>query len=184
MRRRYKDTFVHRILPAVRTHAYMTFRGLNPEAREEAVAEAMASAYVAYLSLVRRGRAHLAFASTMARFAVNFVRNGRHVGGKDNCKELLNRPVERLDRFNHVEDEWMEVLVEDRTATPAEIAANRMDFMAWFNSLKRRDRRIAKALACGGTTCEVAKRFGISAGRVSQKRREFMDSWYSFVGIN
>jgi hypothetical protein len=39
-------------------------------------------------------------------------------------------------------------------------------------------------LAIGNTTGEVAKRFDVSAGRVSQLRRELAESWKAFQGEN
>jgi hypothetical protein len=38
-------------------------------------------------------------------------------------------------------------------------------------------RAIAKDLAFGLTTKEVAKKYGLSAGRISQLRRALADSW-------
>ncbi len=37
-------------------------------------------------------------------------------------------------------------------------------------------------LMAGERTLDVANRFGLSAGRVSQKRREFHDDWRRFHG--
>jgi hypothetical protein len=51
-----------------------------------------------------------------------------------------------------------------------------------LNSLRRRDRRIAETLALGNRTTDVAKRFKVCAGRVSQIRRELAESWRVFVG--
>ena len=47
--------------------------------------------------------------------------------------------------------------------------------------MSKRKRRIAKALGNGERTKEVAKRFGVSAGRISQVRRELMAAWDAFV---
>ena len=62
------------------------------------------------------------------------------------------------------------LLVEDRKAGPAETAAARMDLAAWFGTLTKRNRKIAKALALGEPTAAAAKKFGISPGRISQLR--------------
>ena len=58
----------------------------------------------------------------------------------------------------------------------------RLDFAAWLGSLKRRDRRIAETLALGNRTSEVAKKFKVSEGHVSQIGRELAQSWRRFVG--
>src|SRR5687768_271034 len=61
-------------------------------------------------------------------------------------------------------DELRNVLVESRHAGPAETAAARLDVAACFKSLPRQRRRIARVLALGESTAEVAKRFNLSAG--------------------
>ena len=69
---------------------------------------------------------------------------------------------------------WQEVLVEDRRASgPAEIAACRIDSSAWLASLPDRNRDIAEQLlATSESTTAAARQFGLTAGRVSQLRRE------------
>jgi hypothetical protein len=39
-------------------------------------------------------------------------------------------------------------------------------------------------LAVGGTTTEVARRFRLSAGRISQKGRQLWNDWAQFQGEN
>jgi hypothetical protein len=58
----------------------------------------------------------------------------------------------------------------------------RMDFAAWLETLSSGNRRLAETLANGETTGFVARSFKISAGRVSQLRRDLCDSWHRFVG--
>jgi transposase-like protein len=48
--------------------------------------------------------------------------------------------------------------------------------------LSAKKRRVAEALAQGDSTNDVADEFGVSAGRVSQLRREFAESWQEFHG--
>jgi len=54
--------------------------------------------------------------------------------------------------------------------------------LAMLDSLSSRDRRIAEELATGETTGAVAFKFRVSAGRVSQLRRELKQSWDEFHG--
>ena len=89
----------------------------------------------------------------------------------------------RLDKFDDEENAWQEAVVEDTRTTPVpDIVAFRVDFSDWLKSLRRRDRRIAESLALGNRTGDVAKRFKVSAGRVSQLRRELAESLRAFVG--
>jgi DNA-binding NarL/FixJ family response regulator len=77
---------------------------------------------------------------------------------------------------------WNQQLVEDRQAGPAEIAAARIDVAAWLGSLSKRHRRIAKALALGTSTSEVARQFGLCPARISQLRSWFRRHWEEFQG--
>jgi hypothetical protein len=73
-------------------------------------------------------------------------------------------------------------VVEDPHTPVFDQVCFRVDFPAWLDRLSRRNRRIAEYLALGNPTCAVAKRFHISAGRISQLRREFYNSWQNFCG--
>jgi hypothetical protein len=154
------------------------------------VQNCIANAMIAYARLHQLGKVHLAFPSVLARYAVAQTRDFRVVGGHLAIKDVLspycqakkNVSVERLDKFDEQEQTWCEAIVEDRTAGPAETARVRIDFAAWLSTLKRRDRRVSEALALGNHTSDVAKRYKISAGRISQLRRELAESWRRFVG--
>ena len=75
----------------------------------------------------------------------------------------------------------IEAVVEDhRTPVPDQVAF-RCDFPSWLHSLPVRNRRIARALSVGHTTGEVAKRFNVSPGRISQLRQEFQRAWEEFT---
>ena len=45
-----------------------------------------------------------------------------------------------------------------------------------------RDRRVVDELMAGGRTKDVSQKFGMSPGRVSQLRRDFMEDWTRFTG--
>jgi hypothetical protein len=178
------------MLPAIETHAKVAFRNLDPEAREEAVQEVIANATVAYARLVELGKADVAYPTALARFAVAQVKDGRRVGNRLNIRDVTSPyaqmrkgiTVERLDHYDKRTGEWQEILVEDRHATPADVAATRIDFAAWLKSLPRRHRQIAKTLATRETTGRVARMFRVSNARISQMRRQFHDSWREFQG--
>jgi hypothetical protein len=90
--------------------------------------------------------------------------------------------VERLDHFSDENGCWKEVLVDDRRATPAAVAATRLDFTEWLRRLTARLRKIALALAAGETTSAAAKMFGVSPARISQIRDLLRRSWEEFQG--
>ena len=124
-----------------------------------------------------------------ARYAIARVHGGRSVGSRLNvrdvastwCRRRKDVQVESLDRAEPGSG-LRAHLIEDRRAGPAEIAAARLDVAAWFRTLPRRDRRIAKALAAGETTSATAMLFNMSAARVSQLRHELRQSWRIFQG--
>ena len=178
------------MMPTIKTHAKIAFRHLDPEAREEAIQEVICNACRAYARLIELNKTDLAYPSVLARFGVAQTREGRRVGGKRNNRDVSSEYcqwqkgliVERLDKFDKEEDAWQEVLVEDKNAGPAEVAATRIDFTTWLRVLPRRLRKIATFLASGETTTAAAKRFRISQGRVSQIRRELSLAWQRFQG--
>jgi DNA-binding NarL/FixJ family response regulator len=148
----------------------------------------MGNCCVAFVRLIDRGLEEMIYATPLAQYAIRQVRDGRRVGRRLNKNDVSSSyaqrargfKVENLDVYDRQEDEWKEVLVEDRHAGPAETAASRIDFADWLRSLPRRQRRVAETLATGETTKMAARRFRVSPGRISQIRRELMDDWEQF----
>ncbi|REK28166.1 MAG: hypothetical protein DWQ41_06230 [Planctomycetota bacterium] len=178
------------MLPAIERGISHRLRPLNRQAREELTADAVALAYEMFVALVRRGKADRAYATPLATYACRQALAGRHLGSSLNvrdvtssyCQQRKGVRLQRLDRFDADDGTWQEILVEDRTANPADIAAMRIDFQDWLASLSRRKRRIAETLAAGERTSRVARLFRVSAGRISQLRQELCDSWAEFQG--
>lgn len=180
------DRFLE-LLPQIKRQASRAFRNHQPTEREELVQEVIANAYVAFTRLVELGKQELAYATPLAMYAVRHVRSGRRVGTRVNKRDVLspaNRcvTVEPLQRFDHGDGEWQEILVEDRHTGPAETAAARLDVANWYRKLPMTKQRVARVLASGESTQETAKQFGVSSGRVSQLRRELQSSWQELQG--
>jgi len=181
--------FLTHVMPAVETVARRRFRSLPPSEREEATAEAVAGAVVVFVRLIRRGKDPATFARRLATFAVLRVLSGRLTGSADTSTDAMSRlarqrrgfTVESIDSgTNRNRTGWQELLAENETCTPADLAASRLDFAEWLGRMHVRRRQIAEALAVGYRTEEVAELFRISSGRVSQLRRAFEDSWREF----
>jgi len=187
--RRWNDKFLQ-LLPAIREQAEYAFRRVPVDAREELVQETIATAYNLFVSLCRRGKTALVYATPLAKFAIRHVREGRRIGSRCNSRDITSPcscaakriTIERLDRFNRRRGQWREVLVENRTAGPAETATARIDWSDWLRSLSRRQRAIACTLAGGETTGVAARKFKISQARISQLRTWFRDNWNQFHG--
>lgn len=176
------------MLPRIENHARFHFRGLKGEAQDEAVQEVVCHACQAYSQLVTQDRAEVATWSSLAKFAMKRYRAGRRVGGSLNvndicsvhCHRQKGVQVQSLRQWDSQGQEWTEILVEDKKSTPAEIAAARVDYPSFLATLSPRDRRITQRLATGESTGEVANRFGISPGRISQLRKELKRAWDEF----
>ncbi len=178
------------MLPKIRQHASVAFRHMRPEAREEAVQEVISNCVKAFVRLVQLKKVDLAYPTVLARFGVAQVRDGRKVGGKLNVHDVSSDyaqrekgfHLERLDQYDNEDDSWIEVLVEDKSAGPADVASIRIDFTHWLTSLSPRTRRIAKILATGERTSVIAQKFDLSPGRISQVRKELAQSWRLYQG--
>src|SRR5664279_5096951 len=109
------------MLPAIVTHARISFRRLNPEARQDAVQEVVCNACRAVARLAELGKLDLAYPTVLARYAVAQVRDGRRVGCKLNVRDVSSQycqrkkgvVVERLDHFDKEENTWSEAVVQD-----------------------------------------------------------------------
>jgi hypothetical protein len=176
------------MLPQIQRQARLAFRDYGAEARQEMTQEVVASAFCMFVRLVQRCNEAAAYPTPLAQFAIRRVRSGRCIGSPMNVNDVLSThcclaqglTIERLDQRQS--DSWDQQLVESRHAGPAETAAARIDVAAWLRTLSRRDRRIAQALASGERTCVVARRFGLSTGRISQLRAWFRAAWDRFQG--
>ncbi len=186
LERHHQEQFV-KMLPQIRSQARRAFRRLRRELQEDLIQEVIANSFCAYVSLVRRGRANRAYTTSLANFAIRQAIAGRRVGSSSRVHDVTS-PFARAARgilVERLEDEqggWRAALVEDRRATPADIAAARIDVAAWFRALHDSHRRIAGALAIGNTTSDVARQFGLSTARVSQMRGLLKASWERFQG--
>ena len=178
------------MLPAIREVALKVFSGLDPDAREEAAAEVVAYAVVAFKALWDQGKPELAYPTVLAMYGAKRVKIGRKVGCKLNVRDVSSEycqlqkglTVERLDRYDKYEGAWIEAVVEDHHTPVVDQVWFRIDFPDWLSLFPDRDRRIAEALAAGSRTGEVAREFEVSAGRISQMRKRFAESWSVFHG--
>jgi hypothetical protein len=195
----WQEQFLIHILPVVEDLARFQFRGLPGSEQEESTAEAVTSALISFVRLIRRGRDPRKFATRLAQIALLRVQAGRLAGTPDRSEDVLSRLARQQRGFivrsleagesNEAATgltcrEWRNQVLEDRRSTPAEIAILRLDFTAWLGRMKYRRRQIALKLAAGYRTEEVARQFRLSPGRISQLRREFEASWEEFQRDN
>src|SRR5262245_31487279 len=155
-----------------------------------------------FLRLIAQGKDPVEFPGALADFAARAVKAGRRLCGKNGGKDVMNPlarqrhgfVVERLpsstcrsheDRYanphgQQAQDSFEERL-RDNVQTPVpEQVVFRLDFPLWVGSRSERDRRIIDDLLLGERTLDVADRYGLSPGRISQLRREFQADWERF----
>ena len=140
------------MLPAITAHAQRAFRNLPGPDREEAVQAVVAYAFMAYARLVDLQKPELGYPTPLARFGVRQHRAGRLIGCRVNCRDVGSTRCGLLGCVVESLDDWKEAICDARHATPAEIAALRIDLSDWLRTLSPRDQRLAMALARGEQT--------------------------------
>jgi hypothetical protein len=178
------------MLPEIEHKLRLAFCRLDPEACEDAIEEGIVHSLLTYSRLHERGRADVVTPSSLAWYSSRQVKRGRPAGNRMNGREVLSRyaqlgkgfQVERLHAYSVKREEWIDTIVEDKRAPVPDQVAAKIDVGAWFATLSRRMKQIAKDLAFGFSTSEVARKHGVTAGRISQLRRMLEESWAAFQG--
>ena len=80
------------------------------------------------------------------------------------------------------EEAFADALTDNDVAPVPDQVAFRQDFPRWRRCRSHRDRQIIRELMVGERTLDVARKYGLSAARISQKRREFQEDWLAFCG--
>ncbi len=144
-----------------------------------------------FVSLVQQNKVDKAAASPLASYACRHVKDGRRCGASLNIRDIdshycqQRKNVHKTSWYQRESEtgDWRELVVEDRRSNPADIAVTWIDFRNWLESLSRLKRQVAETLASGESTQAVAKHFQVTAGRISQLRRELLESWNAFQGV-
>ena len=191
------------ILPRIRTHARINFRHVAcAETKADLVSETVALTWKWFVRLAHRGKDATQYPSVLATYAAHAVNCGRRVTRMDSAKDVMSPRAQRRHGFaveflppstrtsydsihtpptgQRSRDEWEERLTDNTVTPPDEQAMFRIDFADWLQSMTARERRIVKAMACNERTKDLSRMFELSAGRISQMRREFRDGWERF----
>ena len=185
-------TFLAHVLPRVEQHGRVYFRHIKcSQQKEELLAEMCGLTWKWYVGLVQKDKNVLDFVSALAAYAARAVHSGRRVCGHERAKDVMSPVAQRrhgfvvakLPDFSTLDGSPLEEALFDNTVSPVpEQVAFRLDFPAWRLTHSERDRRQIDALMLGGRTKEVSRLFGLSPGRISQKRRQFLQDWTRFCG--
>jgi hypothetical protein len=180
------------VMPRIERHAQISFQQLKCEQRrQDAVAEAVGLAWKWFAQLWIRGKDPVSFVSVLATFAVRAVRSGRRVCGQERIKDILSPYAQQRHQFS-VErlparsaphgNIWDEALRDNMQAPIPEQVCFRLDFPRWRRRRCRRHRSVIDALVVGERARDVARRFGLTEGRISQIRHELYADWQQFCG--
>jgi hypothetical protein len=184
--------FLAAVLPRVLSHGRVYFRHVrSAELREEYIAEMVALAWKWHRRLAERGKDAARFPTAVATFAARAVRSGRRLAGVERSKDVLSPLARQRNGFSvgplsgggSLTGNAFDEALRDNTRSPVDQqVCFRVDFPAWRASLNERDRRVLDDLLVGERALAVAARHGLSPGRVSQLRREFLLDWRRYCG--
>ena len=196
-----------KVLPAIEAHGRIYFRHLKAgDAKEEAIQEMRALGWRWFIALETHGKDISAIKGGFVALLAKAVNSGRSLTGKAKNKDVMDRHNQKRHGYNvenlpasmaqpienlygtvagqRIMDSWEERL-QDNSLTPVpEQAAFRIDFARWVKQFKGRDRRILRRMLEEAKGCELSREFGISAGRVTQLRREYKLRWERFHGAD
>lgn len=180
------------LVPILKRQASFIFRYIDcPDTRENAITETIGLGWKWFVGLAERGKDARDFPVAFATLAARSVKSGRGVCGQESSKDVHSHlarkrrgfQVERLQERGLDDDIGWQQALHDNTATPVpDQVVFRLDFPAWLSRLSDREERIAKQMAIGEKTSCLAKKFGLSWGRISQLRHELHDDWNEFQG--
>ena len=178
------------ILPRIERHGRVYFRHVkDPTQKEEFIADMVALAWKWAVRLTERGKDIREFPSAIASYAARAVRSGRRVYGQENGKDVLSPlaqhmrgfAVHSLPDFSTLSGNPLAEALADNTISPVpEQVTFRLDFPHWLSTYSDRDRRMALDMMIGERTQDLAEKYALSAGRVSQMRMQFHDGWQRF----
>jgi hypothetical protein len=152
---------------------------------EDVMQELTGFALVNYISLVRRGKE--VFYSPILKYAILRYKEGRRFAGSSTI-DVTSERTQTMGRsevccFSQIIDEGKDTMdfMEDRRTNVAGSAQFKLDFEEWLRRQTPRDRKIILDLMVGETTGDVAKKYGVSAGLISQYRKRYGNNWNAYI---
>jgi hypothetical protein len=167
-------------LPHIEALARTRFlRVKDPGSREDAVANVIAIGWKQWLSAIRHGKNPRDFIGSIVDKAIRQVRSGRRLDRQESPNDVLSPRAQssRGFSFDSLPNDLDGDGPCDRTTPPPDQAAFREQYGTLLGEMGQRKRRIVEDMAAGGETQELAARHRVSAGRISQIRREAERSW-------
>ena len=176
------EVLLDKMLPHFRYYAGRKLR-LRLDNFDDAMQELTAIAYEIYHSLVKRGKA--VFYTPIMKFAIQRYREGRRFIGL-NTTDALGHQAQFLGRsttfsINDCVEDTDKRYLQSKYPDVFHEVQIRMDFSDWYQRQSVEDQWIISDLGLGETTNAVARKYGVSAGLISQYRKRYAKSWKSFI---
>ena len=178
------------VLPRVELHARVCFRHVRcPDRKQDAINECIALAWRWFVRLAERGKDASRFVSALASYCARRVHSGRRLCGKERANDVLSPAAQQrrgftvsaLPQGSSLAGNVFDEALADNTVTPVpDQVSFRLDWPAWLGTRTDRDRRIIGDMALSERTSILARKFGVSPGRISQLRQEYRTDWEIF----
>jgi len=151
---------------------------------DDAMQDLVGFALENYHSLVRRGKQ--TFFTPIMKFAIKRYCAGRRFVGTSST-DVLSEQTQRLGKsrtcqlsaFDGVTDTWY--FMDDKKPNVFRTVQTKLDYHDWYHRHSAKDQQIIQDLAMGETTNDVAKKYGVTPGAISQRRKTFEKSWNAFI---
>lgn len=181
------------LVGATRARAWSAFRYVRcTDTRLDKVAEVVAMAWVRWHSLIDRGEDPRPVAGAIAGYSISAVRAGFTLGTHKTTTDVLVPAAQRCHRFRVVRltvncsrktNVSCRELIDPAAANPAELAAARVDWDEWSQSLPPVQRCACGYFVEGYTNHETARTMRIGTDRVKRARRKLKNSWRSYCQV-
>lgn len=159
------------------------FHHLDPEAREEAVQNSIVLAYRYAKRLVEQGKDAEGLLKSVLWWACRHTRHGRQGGGRAKAKPKCVLDYARRGIGDVIVESGLNLnhFIGQAASIPDAVAF-RVDIPAFLDTLTERDQQIARDLAIGEGTKNVARKYNVSAPAISQFRTRFRKKYDAFYG--
>ena len=176
------DVLLPKMLPYFRHYAKRYSRNKRID-RNDVIQDLIGIALQIYTSAVRRGKE--VYYSPLVRWAIKRYRDGRRCRGY-NSTDIFSEHTQMLGRskvhsFHDEEGEDRHHFMEDRRVNVADTVQFKIDYEEWHQQHSERDQQIITDLSMGERTGDVAKKYGVSAGLISQYRKRYRNSWDNYI---
>ena len=179
------DSLLAKMLPHFKHYARKYSRSKRID-RQDVIQDLIGLALQIYNSAVRRGKESSIYYTPLMQWAIKRYREGRRCRGY-NSTDILSEHTQMLGRsevhsFHDGEREDRHHCMEDRRVNVADAVQFKIDFADWYEQQSERDKRIITDLSRGERTGDVARKYGVSDGLISQYRKRYRNSWDNFIG--